>query len=133
MKRLLIWASNQANLDAVQTLLTNGYELDPEYAKPIHMELALVYPLVLYESDYERAVADEAKEKAERKPSELEDVDSIVSVDINLADEKLRDGYRVLEAFAKTVTLVKRRKPVPILLDHDEGTSAIESTKIGVV
>lgn len=108
MNRKFLIASDQVALDKAAELLANGWEFAPEYeGEPIRLEWSLVFPLVLYESEEERpkAVVEE------RNPGEFEDVDSIISVDINAADEKLCDGYRVLEAFAKTVTLVKRRKP----------------------
>jgi hypothetical protein len=112
LKRNFLLASDQIQLDAATKLLDEGWEFDPLYeGKPIRLEWSLVFPLILYESDLERDLAVAAQEKAAEKTGDLEDVESIVSVDINAADEKLRDGYRVLEAFAKTVTLVKRRQP----------------------
>jgi hypothetical protein len=98
MKRRTFLVTDKADLAELDDLLTNGWVPEKAYSTDQSILLLL-------------ALSEEEDEI--RRPGDLEDVDSILSVDINAADEKLRDGYRVLEAFAKTVTLVKRRKPVP--------------------
>ena len=101
----LIYAANQKELDSVQTLLTNGYELDPEYAKPIHMELALVYPLVLYESEEERP-----KPVDESKPSEFDDVLETREIPHGLVPE----GFRVHAVYQKNLIVVRRKPAQPV-------------------
>jgi len=96
MNRRTFLVTAKADLAELDELLTNGWLPEKAYSTDLSYLLLLALP---------------EEEDETRKPGELEDVDSIVSVDINLADEKLRNGYRVLEAFAKTVTLVKRRQP----------------------
>lgn len=64
--------------------------------------------LVVYAVDE----VDPEADLAEGEKGKYGDVESIRSVAINEADALIREGYEVVEMYAKTVTLVRRTKEV---------------------
>jgi hypothetical protein len=107
LKRQIVKADTAADYLAVSQFLSEGWVLDPILCpdgKPYRLDFAIVWPLVFYESEEEKPQIME-----EKKAGEFDDVESIVSVDIAEADKYLSQGYTLLDHFAKTVTLVKRK------------------------
>jgi len=106
LKRQIAKADTAADYLAVSQLLSEGWVLDPILCpdgKPYRLDFTIVWPLVFYESEEEKS------QIVEEKKGEFDDVVSIVSVDIAEADKYLSQGYTLLDHYAKTVTLVKRK------------------------
>ena len=76
-----------------------GWVIDPEL-KVRSLENALVYHFIRYDKG----------EEPEEKKDKYEDVESIVSVDTNEADQYLQKGYMIDAVYAKTVTLIKKKQ-----------------------
>ena len=117
MNRKFLIASDQIQLDHAAKLLAEGWEIDPIYeGKPIRLEWSVIFPLILYESDLEHDLGEAAKEKAELKVGDLDDVESLKDVLLPDVDRMLGEGYRLLSkdhVTSKIAVMVKRRKPVP--------------------
>jgi hypothetical protein len=91
-----------ATADRLNGLLDIDYVLDPLFPKPMATENARIYHLIKYDED-------EAP-TAEPDAGKFDDVTNIQSVPINDADALLAQGYTILDNYAKTVTLIKRRE-----------------------
>jgi len=103
MERQILYVNDQATCLVLAEALKNGWELDPLFeGKPLRMDSSFVVSLVRYASEDERQPTLEKK-------GEFDDVESILSVDIATADDYLKKGYTLLDHFAKTVTLIKRK------------------------
>lgn len=103
MERKILYVNDQATCLLLEKDLDDGWELDPLFeGNPLRLDSAFIVSLVMYDSEEEIPVIV-------GKKGEFDDVESILSVDIAQADEYLKKGYTLLDHFAKTVTLVKRK------------------------
>lgn len=110
MKRKLVFCNDQFTLNLLSTDLEGGWILDPAYdAKPLRLDNAVIFPLVLYEDDLERAYADEQKASAEVKVGEFDGVVSLRDVPNAEVDPLLKDGYVIQAIYAKSTILLKRQ------------------------
>ena len=104
MKQMLKICPNQRTLSRVNSLLANGWELDPRFdSKPIRLENALVFPLVSYREGEDRLAVSENK-----KLGILEDVLDVVLVEPSEVTKWYANGYRVHEIYSKYVAMIKR-------------------------
>ncbi len=97
MDRLIIIATSQVDYNVVTLRLKEGWILDPEL-KTIRLDDSVVYHLIKY-SEEEMTVLQEQTE---------ERIASIKSVNIEEADEYLKQGYEIKDTYAKTVTIIKK-------------------------
>ena len=120
MKRKILPAGDIRAYEAVTEHINSGWVLDPNIhrGEPFGLEASIVYHLVFYENEDEKPKIEE-----EKKTGELEDTESIISVEIPLVkypekgtepvksdiDKFISDGYILVEKYAKTATLIKRR------------------------
>ena len=96
--------SNQEELSKFLNALDVGYTLNPKLGVVQVGDIAL-YHLVKYDSEEERIIVENGVHV-----NSLADVVSIKSVSYDEADELLKNGYELTDKYAKTVTLVLRRR-----------------------
>lgn len=122
MKRLMLYCFDVPTFSEVANLLSEGWIMDSLFeSKPIRMDNAVAFPLVLYESEEEKP-----KEVAEeRRPGPLEDVVEVLNVDSFDVAKKYAEGYRVHEIYAKTVTMIRRTEKPDTLASYVEEAKKI--------
>ena len=98
MKRAILLANDIIGFYFVKKHFEEGWVLDPTIygGKPLRLENAAVYHLVLYESEDEKP-----------QPKKEKKIISIKSLAIEDADDWLTRGYEVLDRYSKTVTVGK--------------------------
>ena len=101
MERRIWFCTEQPAFNEVNRLLEQGWVLDPVLGY-IRIDIGVVYHLVKYEEGDEPVEAEEPAGK-------FNGVVSVRSVPLNEVDELLAEGYEVVELYAKTATLVKRK------------------------
>jgi len=110
LKRQLLLTVTQEEYSKIPLLMSQGWLIDPQLAgdRPIKLDHALVWPLVLYETSEEvpKPVLPE------EKPGEFDDVTDVKSLDHAQVAEYIAKGYRVHEIFQKNVIVTLRGKPV---------------------
>jgi len=104
MERRIWFCTDQPAFNEVNRLLEQGWVLDPDIydGRPIRLENSVVYHLVKYEEGEEPV-------EAEGPAGKFDGVVSVRSVPLNEVDELLAEGYEVVELYAKTATLIKRK------------------------
>ncbi len=102
MKRQIMLAETQADLNFVGGMLTEGWILDPELTdgKPYRLEANTVWPMILLEEGDVRP--------AEKKAGEFDDVVDVKSAEFQEVAELVRQGYVVQSIYAKNTILIKR-------------------------
>lgn len=111
MKHCLVWADDQISTNRVDELLSKGWKFDPRFGeKPIKIDVAVIFPLVLYEAESELPKPEEE----EKRVGLLEDVTDVISVDHGAVSDKFREGYRVREIYAAKTVMIRRAIPVQV-------------------
>lgn len=110
MKHILVFANDQVGFDKANGCMAEGWELDPRFdGKPLRMDAAVVFPLVLYESEEERP-----KPFEEVRKGEFDDVVSMRDVANGDVDGLLKEGYVIHSIYAKNTILLKRGVLEPV-------------------
>lgn len=130
MQRKTFLATVNVTYTELDKLLADGWILDPwlNGGKPYRLDAAMVWPLIKFDSQEEKdaqvkARAEEEKRLGEvaasvypeteeqRKLGPLEDVCDVITVEPTQVAEKYKQGYRVQEVYAKSVTMIRRAEP----------------------
>jgi hypothetical protein len=91
LKRSILLAVDQVQLDNVRNMLQNGWAVDPELGVQV-LDCGVIYHLVKYETGDD---------------PHADVITSIKSVPIEMADDLISKGYKVRDTFSKSVTLVR--------------------------
>jgi hypothetical protein len=97
MKRRTFLVTEKKDLKDLDDLLLNGWVPEKAYSTDQNYLLLLALP---------------EEEDEQRKPGELEDVESLRDVLLPDVDRMLGEGYRIHAVYAKNCIMVKRRVPV---------------------
>jgi len=104
LKRDLFFVNDQFTLNFVKQKLAEGWVLDPTFeSKPLRMDAATIFPLVLYEPNDEKPIDED-------KPGEFDGVVSLKEAPNAEVDNLLKEGYVIQAIYAKSTILVKRKE-----------------------
>jgi len=102
MDRKVVYVNVIPDAKHIECCLKEGWVLDPEL-KIVRLDNVAIYHFVKYTEEELLAL-----ETVEEPKGKFADVSSIKSVAIDEADDLLKQGYEILDTYAKTVTLIKR-------------------------
>ncbi len=106
MKREIICATLNIELQDVVKLLKEGYVLDPVFKyNPLALKEGAIYHLVKYSEEETKQL----EETEARAPGKFEEVEEMAMVNFEEVKDKVAAGFVVHEIYSKGAVMIKRK------------------------